>query len=236
MGRIDDTRPRTRRREHAAPGNDTGYRLADVDVNAIVTDRYRFECATCTLFFEPIAFDASGDSSCRATHRWGTNASEYEGVRLCESRGYTDSGVSSQPNGASICGGYAQYSSDGQRDVTFPPSVTDDTANSGFDECEKVRRIHRNESARASPRRVAIGDERVHGDEYASWSRARLGDAQLSLQYQSLRKSQAISTVILGASSLRRSTPPSRLFPRARLHLQGAYHSSLRSIRPSPAR
>jgi hypothetical protein len=106
-------------REHAAPGNYTGYKLADVDVNAIVTDRYRFKCATCTLFFEPIAFDASGDSACRATHRWGTNASAYEGVGSCESRGYPDSGVSSRPNDASTCGGYAQYNSDGQRGCFF---------------------------------------------------------------------------------------------------------------------
>ena len=105
---------------HLGSGNDTGYTLADADIDVIVTERYRIKCATlCSRFFEPIAVDARGDSSCGAPHRWGTNVTAYEGVGSCESLGYPDSGVSSRPNDAPACGGYVQYNSDGQRGCYF---------------------------------------------------------------------------------------------------------------------
>ena len=123
-------------REHPAPNNHTGYKLADVDINAIVTDRYRFKCATCTLFFEPIAFDASGDSACKLQHRWGTDASAYEGSGSCESNraGTQTRACRADRTMRRRAAGTSNITATGSAGVTFPPSVTDKTANSGFDD------------------------------------------------------------------------------------------------------
>ena len=96
------------------PRNTTVAKLDDEAINAILTDKYRFKCSTCVLFFEPIAFAANDDRYCKDPHGFGESAtSSYSRTGSCEPYGFRDTGLSSWPNATTSCGGYIQYNNDG---------------------------------------------------------------------------------------------------------------------------